>query len=363
MKRPILSAALLAVVLATPGCAQRGGILGRVAAAAGGAIANSFPIGVQKEVEIGRGVAATVIGRWGLVQDDSLSRYVNMVGQVVAQQSPRASELTYRFAVLNTDEVNAFAAPGGYVFVTRGALDVMQSESELAAVLGHEIAHVDLKHVLRRVQRASMLEGARDEANLTGPVLDAIFSAGASTLFTGLERGDELASDSLGMLYANAAGYRGDGMARFPLPGADAGRRAAAAPRLHGRPQQHPSAGQPAPRAGERRRGGDGGRHDFRPHAGDALPALRAAAGESTAAIAGRILPIRWNAPGPIGPGAFFDFGWPGRSLRAMGSARELLRQDVQDEQDGSFAERIGCSSEVASPRILSIWFILSQGL
>ena len=206
---------LLLAMGASGAHAQRGGLLDRVARVAGAAVAARFPIGVQKEVEIGRGIAATVAGRWRLVDDDALNQYVNLVGQVVAQQSPRAGEITYRFAVLDTDEVNAFAAPGGYVFVTRGALDIMESEAELAAVLGHEVAHVDLKHILRRVQRADAFQNMSQEAQLTGPVMDRILEFGASTLFTGLERGDELASDSLGMLYAVAAGYRGDGMARF----------------------------------------------------------------------------------------------------------------------------------------------------
>lgn len=214
MIRRILAAALLVASTAAAAPAQ-GGILGRVARMAGAAVQSRLPIGVQKEVEIGRGIAATVAGRWGLVQDERLNEYVNLVGQVVAQQSPRAGEITYRFAVLDTDEVNAFAAPGGYIFVTRGALGIMESEAELAAVLGHEVAHVDLKHILRRVQNADAFQNMTEEAQLTGPIMDRILEYGASTLFTGLERGDELASDSLGMLYAAAAGYRGDGMARF----------------------------------------------------------------------------------------------------------------------------------------------------
>ena len=214
MRLPTITVALL-LAAAAPAAAQPGGILGRVARVAGAAVAARLPIGVQKEVEIGRGIAATVAGRWHLSADESLNEYVNLVGQVVAQQSPRANEITYRFAVLETDEVNAFAAPGGYIFVTRGALDIMDNEAELAAVLGHEIAHVDLKHILHRVQRADGFQHMTQEAQLSGPIMDQVLEFGASTLFTGLERSDELESDSLGLLYAVAAGYRGDGMARF----------------------------------------------------------------------------------------------------------------------------------------------------
>jgi len=217
MIRRALFAALLLLASGAAASAQPRlpGGLRRAAGIAGAVVTSRMPIGVQKEVEIGRGIAATVAGRWGLDPNEQLNAYVNLVGQLVAQQSPRNGEITYRFAVLNSDEVNAFAAPGGYVFVTRGALNLMDSESELAAVLGHEVAHIDLKHILHRVQRADELRSVSQEADLSGPIMDQILALGASTLFTGLERGDELQADSLGMLYAVAAGYRGDGMIHF----------------------------------------------------------------------------------------------------------------------------------------------------
>ncbi|HEX8904624.1 MAG TPA: M48 family metalloprotease [Longimicrobiaceae bacterium] len=208
-------ALLLAVPLAAPAAAQRGGILGTVGQAARGAAAGSFAIGLDKEREIGRGVAATVAGRWHVVNNPALSDYVNMVGTVVAQQSPRFTELPFRFAVLDTDEINAFATPGGYVFVTRGALEMMDSEAELAGVLAHEVAHVDRKHVLEQVRKGNMLQGAQKEADLNGFVLDQAVGKLTSLIFTGLGRGDELESDSLGMIYAAAAGYRPDGLLTF----------------------------------------------------------------------------------------------------------------------------------------------------
>ncbi|HEX6750492.1 MAG TPA: M48 family metalloprotease [Longimicrobium sp.] len=213
----IISATLLLAVPAADRtlAAQRGGILGRVARAAGGAAAGSFTVGVAKEREIGREVAATVAGRWRVLNDPALNDYVNLVGTVVAQQSPRYNELPFRFAVLDTDEINAFAAPGGYVFVTRGALELMESEAELAGVLAHEVAHVDQKHVLEQMRKGSMIQGAQSEADLNGFVLDQAVGRLTSLIFTGLGRGDELESDSLGMLYAASAGYRPDGLATF----------------------------------------------------------------------------------------------------------------------------------------------------
>lgn len=217
MKRAILIAAAVAIILPAVGtraAAQRG-ILGTVRRAAQGAATGSFAIGLDKEREIGRGVAATVAGRWHVVNDAALNDYVNMVGTVVAQQSPRFAELPFRFAVLDTDEINAFATPGGYVFVTRGALELMESEAELAGVLAHEVAHVDQKHVLDQLRKQNMLQGAQSEADLNGFLLDQAVGRLTGVIFTGVGRENELESDSIGMVYAAAAGYRPDGLVTF----------------------------------------------------------------------------------------------------------------------------------------------------
>ena len=210
----LLSATLLAAVLAVPAHAQ-GGVLNRLGRTVRGAAAGSFAMSLEKERQIGREVAGVVTGRWHPVSNAALTDYVNLVGTVVAQQSPRYTELPFRFAVLDTDEINAFAAPGGYIFVTRGALELMESEAELAGVLGHEIAHVDQKHVLEQVRKGNMITGAASENDLNGPVMDKAVETLAGVIFKGLDRASELESDSLGMLYAAAAGYRPDGLLTF----------------------------------------------------------------------------------------------------------------------------------------------------
>jgi predicted Zn-dependent protease len=184
------------------------GSIGRLGAAA-------LPIGPVKEREIGFGIAATVAGRYRVVEDSALQSYVGLVGAAVAEQSVRGAEVGFRFAVLDTEDVNAFAAPGGYIFVTRGALALMESEAELAGVLAHEVAHVDEKHVLDDIRRSDVMATASDEAALTGPLLDRISELGANLLFTGLAREDEVRADSLGVVYASAVGYRPDGMLHF----------------------------------------------------------------------------------------------------------------------------------------------------
>jgi beta-barrel assembly-enhancing protease len=177
--------------------------------------ASALPIGPEKEAEIGFGIAAVLAGRFALTTDDGLLEYVNLVGRTVAEQSPRRQEVAFRFGVLETDDVNAFAAPGGFILITRGALAAMEDEAMLAGVLAHEIAHVDQKHVLEEIRRSSVVQSARDEGMLTGALLNQISELGGSLLFTGLSRSDEMEADSLALIYAAAAGYRPDGLARF----------------------------------------------------------------------------------------------------------------------------------------------------
>ena len=117
--------------------------------------------------------------------------------------------------MLNTDEINAFAAPGGYIFVTRGALELMESEAELAGVLGTRSRTWTRSTCMEQVRKGNMITSAASEADLKGPVMDQAVEALASVIFKGLDRGAELESDSLGMLYAAAAGYRPDGLLTF----------------------------------------------------------------------------------------------------------------------------------------------------
>jgi beta-barrel assembly-enhancing protease len=187
---------------------ERREALARVGAAA-------MPMSTEMEVDIGRSVAGTVVAREPILDDEPLQRYVELVGHAVAQQSPRRGELRFHFAVLDEDEVNAYAAPGGYIFITRGSLEVMESEAELAAVLAHEIAHVDARHVVEEIRRADVYRTVQEEADLGGEVLERITGVGSSLLFTGLSRGDEMEADSLAILYTAGMGYRPDALLTF----------------------------------------------------------------------------------------------------------------------------------------------------
>lgn len=117
----------------------------------------------SQEYYVGRGVAANAIAGSPLLSNVELERYVAQVGYTIALESDRPETFKgYSFGVLQSDSINAFAAPGGFVFVTTGAIRAMQSEDELAGVLAHEIAHVNLRHPEDAANRASAKAGALD---------------------------------------------------------------------------------------------------------------------------------------------------------------------------------------------------------
>jgi predicted Zn-dependent protease len=167
----------------------------------------------QEEIQIGRQLAGNLLGAAPLVRDEALQRYVNRVGRWVASQSTRP-ELKWHFGVLDTDSPNAFALPGGYVFVTRGLLRALGNEAELAAVLGHEIGHVQEKHHLKILKQsqgvdlASSLLGSQvNRGGLQGAAAQALLGKGAEALARGLDKDAEYEADRLGVVLATRAGY------------------------------------------------------------------------------------------------------------------------------------------------------------
>ena len=212
--RPGAALGAAALFLAvTVGSARAQSLLDRMRQAAN--IARTLlPISTEKEIEIGRNIAATIAGRFPVSTDAALTRYVTLVGLTVASQSPRP-DIIYRFAVLETPIVNAYAAPGGYIFITRGSLALIQSEAELAGVLAHEVGHVNRRHVIEGIRKSDTMREVRNAVDLQGATLDAVVGTGTNALFTGLSRGDELEADSLGLEYAAGAGYDPGGLAAF----------------------------------------------------------------------------------------------------------------------------------------------------
>ncbi|MDF1578855.1 MAG: M48 family metalloprotease [Desulfobulbales bacterium] len=178
---------------------------------------------IAAEISFGREVAAHILGRYKLDRDDRLNRYINLVGRGVALHSNR-SDLDFRFAVLASSTINAYAAPGGYIFVTKGAIANMADEAELAAVLAHEIAHVAERHIVRELGiRGEGGSAQAGLAHLIGAIgdptrvafkqavdqaLDILFKQGYSSR-------DEAEADQNGLILLTATGYDPAGLRRY----------------------------------------------------------------------------------------------------------------------------------------------------
>lgn len=175
------------------------------------------PATQEQEIAIGRDAAATLLGASRPIEDPPVQNYVNKVGLWIALQSDRP-DLPWHFAVVDSDDIDAFAAPGGYVFITRGLLLHMHNEAELAGVLGHEISHVVMKHHLNALQKAARMDLASQAAQvgmeskgynseLDKQLMDKVSSATRTLYSKGLDKGDELDADRMGVVLAARAGY------------------------------------------------------------------------------------------------------------------------------------------------------------
>jgi predicted Zn-dependent protease len=220
--RTIVNFALAAALLASPAHAQFGNILDKInqnkdKIVKGAKVAKEATreFTEDEEANIGRVVAARVLATYPLATDAEIQKYVTLVGNTVAAYSTRPT-LEWHFAVIETPIVNAFSTPGGFIFVTTGALQNIHSEAELAALLGHEIAHVTQKHILREIKRGNVISAGADLASsaangsaLTDEFGRKVGQIAWDKLFnTGLGRSDENEADRLGVQLADAAGYR-----------------------------------------------------------------------------------------------------------------------------------------------------------
>lgn len=164
----------------------------------------------EDEIRIGQQIAGNLLGAVPLVRDDGLQRYVNLVGNWVVAQTGR-TELPWRFGVLATEDVNAFAAPGGYVFITQGLYRQLKSEAELAGVLGHEIAHVTQKHHLKVLKKSNLISAAGQAVSRkvknNDEVVQNVIGNGAEIMARGLDKEAEFEADRVGAVYAARAGY------------------------------------------------------------------------------------------------------------------------------------------------------------
>lgn len=169
-----------------------------------------------QEASIGATEHEKAIAQYGVYPDQKIQSYVRDLGNRLAAQSER-KDVTYTFTVLDSPVINAFALPGGYVYVTRGLMQWANSEAELAAVMAHEIGHVNARHSAARYSQAALAEiGLRVLSTaVSSPGVGEIAGLGTNLYLAQYSQSQEFESDSLGMRYAARAGYDPRGMAIF----------------------------------------------------------------------------------------------------------------------------------------------------
>ncbi len=169
----------------------------------------------QEEIQIGREITGNLLGAAPLVKNAALQNYVNKVGRWVANQSERA-DLPWHFGVIESEDINAFAAPGGYVIITKGLYRKLENEAQLAGVLSHEIAHVIKTHHLKILQQSQLLDLGADllgkQLGNDNQVVQKIIGSGAEICARSLDKNAEFEADRMGVVLTTRAGYEPYGL-------------------------------------------------------------------------------------------------------------------------------------------------------
>ncbi len=171
----------------------------------------------KQEIAMGQETDQAIRQQYGIYDDKALNDYVDRIGQSMVPNSHRPN-LKHHFAVLDTPVVNAFAAPGGYIYVTRGILALMNSEAELAAVLGHEMGHVAARHSMQQMSAQLLAQIGLVVGSIVSKDIRrfaGLASIGMQLLFLKFSRSDEYQADALGIGYARQARYSPGEMLRF----------------------------------------------------------------------------------------------------------------------------------------------------
>lgn len=170
----------------------------------------------EDEIALGREISGSLLGASALVKNEALQKYVNQVGRWVASQSERA-DLPWKFGVIESDDINAFSAPGGYVLITKGLYQKLQNEAQLAGVLGHEIAHITKKHQLKVLQKQQLLGYSASRLSMIlakdSQLAKKAIDSGAEISARSLDKEAEFEADRMGMVLATRAGYEPYGLA------------------------------------------------------------------------------------------------------------------------------------------------------
>jgi len=176
----------------------------------------AFYYSTDKEVQMGRSIAVQVEKAYKSSVDPLMQKRVQDIGEKIAAVSDR-KDIDYYFAVLNEDEINAFALPGGYIYVNRGLVEKVEGDDELACVLAHEVGHIVARHSIKKLQALQaysvlrLLVAAAPSSGEVGAASDAAFTE----ILLGYSREDELLADQLGARYAKLAGYDPNAMVSF----------------------------------------------------------------------------------------------------------------------------------------------------
>lgn len=168
----------------------------------------------EDEIAIGRQIAGNLLGAAPLLKDKALQKYVNNVGRWIALQSERP-DLPWHFGVIESNDVNAFAAPGGYIFVTRGLYRLLGSEAELAGVLAHEIGHVIRQHHLKILKQSRLVDlGGKLLSKQAGKSqqVQNLIGNGAEVVARSLDKNAEFEADRIAVVLASRAGYDAYGL-------------------------------------------------------------------------------------------------------------------------------------------------------
>jgi predicted Zn-dependent protease len=163
----------------------------------------------SQELQMGQEGYKAVVQEYGLYDDQKIQDYVNTVGQKVAKASHQPS-LTWHYTVIDDPSVNAFAMPGGYVYITRGILPYLNSEAQLAAVLGHETGHVTHRHTAEQITQQQLYGLGLGVASIVSPTVaryNDVAQQALGLLFLKYSRTDETQADELGVQYSTGAGY------------------------------------------------------------------------------------------------------------------------------------------------------------
>lgn len=178
-----------------------------------------FPIGLKEEIALGEEIAVKIKQKYGVYRNKEVRRYVSLVGEAVALKSKRedGKEIKYHFSILDSEAIIGLSCPGGYIFVSKGLLKKVENEAQLAGVLGHEIAHVTGKHVVKAIQKANIVALGAEEAlkDKNSKEFKKIVDFGTNLIFNGLSKEDEFEADQVGTNWAYGIGYDPEGLRDF----------------------------------------------------------------------------------------------------------------------------------------------------